>query len=59
METIFIEELVRKKKTATDYLAVTGVLALGSALAATLLTVILPVFMKFGTVVLLLVIAVF
>lgn len=59
METIFIEELVRKKKTATDYLAVTGVLALGAALAATLLAVILPVFIKFGTVVLLLVIAVF
>ncbi len=59
METIFIEELVRKKKTATDYLAVLGVLALGAVLASILLTVVLPVFMKFGTVVLLLVVAVF
>lgn len=59
METVFIEEIVKRKKTATDYLATAAVLALGAALAAILITIILPVFIKFGTVVLLLVVAVF
>ena len=59
METVFIEELVHKKKTAKDYLAVIAVLALGAAIAAILLAIILPVFFKFGTLVLILVFAVF
>ena len=59
METIFIEELIRKKKTPSDYLAVFGVLLLGAVLATFLLAFILPMFLGFGTVVLLLVVAVF
>ncbi|MBR5155861.1 MAG: hypothetical protein IKW62_05225 [Clostridia bacterium] len=55
---VFIEEIVRKKKTQGDFLLVLGVLLLGSLISAVLLAIVLPVFIKYGTFVLALVIAV-
>lgn len=50
METIFIEELVKKKKTPADYLAVLCVLVSGAILVTFLLTVGLPLGLMYGSI---------
>ncbi len=55
---IFIEEIIRRKKTPMDFVIVLGVLLLGSLLSAVLLAIVLPVFFNYGAFVLALVIAV-
>lgn len=58
METLFIEQLVKKKKTAADFVALVAMLALGAALITFLLMFALPLFFQFAAVILVLVMAV-
>ncbi len=56
---IFIEEMVKRKKTFGDFAIILGVLVLGSMLSGILLAIVLPVLFSYGAFVLALVIAVF
>ncbi len=55
---VFIEQIVRKKKTGGDFVFVLFVLLLGSLLSGVLLAIVLPVLFSYGAFVLALVIAV-